>query len=478
MAKQVIRDIINRELIARTTQINNRHEYGIVGVDANIFLHQNKTAFRTDYQIDKISYVTINGVTQVLGRDYTQIDKFTIKFKGIILNDKTVNVVYFFKPLQNVYESKVPPVLMFFSASPAGGKDERIKFSFKYKGNDAKNIYWAIHKDGEAVPTLNSLGHPLTGTGHDVEVIDSIAPNGALVDSVITYSEAISRPGDVIPYTLIIVYDLTETGPDDEKLVGTVTYTVDTVSDAVLNIDITPSAPYTVPGVVVDYTIEYTVTRGSYIIDRWDLVDRNGNILDSGDDTNLPDGETVIVTRTYQVHDSSEPFYLKVAQNSTILTATDKINVAIPVPSEDAHFGWWASSRRSELTDAASYRTYVYDGAGSGVPGHNYVDHAAVKEKPATVLSPIVVDGGMLINDDVVNDEELANTGSVMFSNKLIVILIPNSWNSVQIILEGNQDITPDFTQVIDTDMNATWWMYAGAPITLYTELRLGITKI
>jgi hypothetical protein len=361
MAKK-IRDIINRELIVRVPAVKYKQDTGEVGVDANIRIDPESglTTFTTFYEIDKIVFVTINGITQALERDYIIKDKFTIEFRGVIKDHRTIIVGYHYKKVASE-PNLVPPQLQYFYSDISGGGANIIKFTFAIIPNQGSNFYWSIHKDGESSPALNPSGMPLTGTSLSVTA-GTPTTNGLDVEVEITQAEYESRPGEIVPFTLIIVYDLTSKPGEDEKLVGTVTYALSSVVESVLHIAVVPNNINTT---VVDgvFDVTYRLDKGSYEVFTWEVTDDLGTVIASGDETDYPDIDTVFTdTLSFDYGSPNKTYYMQVFETSSInkISASVINNIAAPLrTSQGGRIGM--NSAGQYITNKTTYMEYIHN---------------------------------------------------------------------------------------------------------------------
>jgi hypothetical protein len=65
-----IKNIIDSELIVRTNNVNFTQEYGKMGDADNIVNEGNSTIFTTDFDIKKVIFVTVNGLTLIEGKHF------------------------------------------------------------------------------------------------------------------------------------------------------------------------------------------------------------------------------------------------------------------------------------------------------------------------------------------------------------------------------------------------------------------------
>ena len=428
MAKQKIRDIIDRELVARVNNVNYTQEFGVTSKDINIYIQEGKTVFRTSLGIHKISFVTINGVTQALGRDYTVKKDFEIIFNGVILDNRTIVIGYFYKKIRSG-NSGIPPVLTYFTSDNTSGKDGKIRFFFNILKNDGRNIYWAIHKDGKPFPTVNTSGEQLTGTSLTVSGVDG----EKAIETEITYEEYLTRPGEKVPFTLIVLYDLTEDPGEDEKLVGTVIYSIDGVTNSALTIDVTPDESISSPIDDKDFNVNYTIILGSYIPMTWKLTDPQGEVLDFGTEADLPENKNLTVQHSFTYGDPSLTYTLTAYENNETVVATDKITVGIAMPSMDAQMGWYCLEKLPTGNDFDSETdrdTFIARATGQVAdPSDTAFDYFTKKNFVMPNVGSISNAVNIDIADKVTSDLGEEGQWAVM----VFIAKIPVNWGEVQI---------------------------------------------
>jgi len=390
--RKKIRDIIDREVILNT-RVNYTQEFGVAGRDSNIVDAGRYSIFRTKFNINSISFVTVNGVTQSEGRDYRVQGTSEIVFIGNILKNRTVTVGYFFAKGAIIRTMCIPPRLNNFSIDPSSGAGGVVKFTFDITPNDARNIFWSIHKDGESSPIINHLGDLLSGTSlHVDDGLDGVRQ----IQYNISNEEYAERQGQKIPFTLIVVYDLTTDAAVDEKIVSTATYEVGTSTNAVANINITPSGTILQAVENKVFNITYSITKGMYDIDFWEVIDGSGKVLASGDNDNIPTREFVKVTRSFKQGDKGETFTIRAQQDGIMITSTAKINVRIaaaPVAGKTGYIDeklYWASETNPQpLSTVEQYiKRGIPDYVKKVVPGALLNGQSPIQAVTSGALTP------------------------------------------------------------------------------------------
>ena len=333
-----IYNIINRELIVRTNNVRLRQEYGEMGTAQNIKNIGNETVFYTVYGIDKIVYVTVNGINLIEGVHYTVTSDFTIAISKdgnspVRQNPTlTTNILVGYHHNSRLSPLIAPildaPTIDLFYINPIAGKEGEILFNFSILENDGRNIYWSIIKDG--------LHDPLF-SGSVLSTLNSTVPDGQggvdLLSYQVSLPEYTDRVGDTMPFTLVVVYDLTEDGTNlDEKVMATAAY--EFLPDAVItgSIDSTPSliTEAGFPTIAVTHAINLNGYTGGLA---WAVITRRDGhqdqIIVTGDETTLSGMHTYSIgtaenesyTNTYdlEITRAGESFSSKIASSSTVI---------------------------------------------------------------------------------------------------------------------------------------------------------------
>lgn len=320
-----IKDIINRELIVRTNNVNYLQEYGTVGTSNNIGSGV-ATIFSTKYKIHKIAFVTINGITQVEGVNYFTGD-FTITFSGVILPEKIILVGYYYEKELNPF-TKTPPRILDFSVTPDVGSNGLLKFKFSIEQNSGVDILWTIHRDGRDTRVMNSWHQPLEG-----EELLITPDDGNMIEFELSYDEYIARTGDSIPFTLIVTYNYADENTKNEKLLASTAYVIDDVTFSILHIAVTPNS--VVSEIMAgNFAVTYSIDKGSFDINSWIVKDNYDNTIASGSQGNYPSGPTTaMIARTFVYGTPSLPLYLIVNEGGRILNKSTSIinNIRKPV---------------------------------------------------------------------------------------------------------------------------------------------------
>lgn len=403
-----IRNIIDRELIVRTNNHTYHQEYGVVGATSNVYVEGGVTVLQTQYKIDEVSFVTINGVTQAYERDYNILDNFHIEFNGVVLDTRTISIGYFYDPLSSE-TARTPPQLLYFYGDRSSGGEGLIKFLFEIEAHDGRNFYWEITKDGNDKPAQNSSGQALTGTTTSVSGISG----GKLIEYNLTEAEVIGNNDKDITFTLIVVYDLTNEFGKNEKLLEAFKFTMkEEASELVMSID--PDEVITQPVDDKIHTINYRVIKGTTQVLAWELYDNLGNVLDHGNETNLPN-TSMNVIHDFTYNDPSIIYTLAVTEHG--ITHSISSTIEVNIDARKAEIGWWAHSRLGELTDSIAFSN------ATKTSSHDYFQTKNVV-RPDVGSTSVAV----LISDPVVISDE--GTGGL--SGKHIIVKVPKDWGPVE----------------------------------------------
>jgi len=224
-----IYNIIDSELILRTNNQRLRQEFGEMGSSSNITAEGTSTIFTTKAVIKQINYITVNGVNLIEGVHYiVGADKTTVRISNSGAPVKknpsittTILVSYYAGALKE-NSIKVPPIVNSFTLNKTSGKNTELLFNFNISANDGKNIYWSILRDGKRTPLYS---------GSSLTTLNGVSTNGLVTTSLshfISEADYLNNIGKDIPFTLIVVYDLTEDASQlNEKILATALYHVD-----------------------------------------------------------------------------------------------------------------------------------------------------------------------------------------------------------------------------------------------------------
>lgn len=278
-----IKNIIDSELILRTNNVRIKQESGAVGNSSAISIEGNTTKFATLYVIDKINFVTINGVTLIEGKHYFITDGNIVNISNSgapVKKNPTLStniLVSYYASVEKVTTVNIAPVVSFFTLNSNSGRDKELIFNFKINQNNGNNIFWSIIKDGSSTPLYSGTSLETVNGFINVDT----AP--VKLNYFVTEQEVLNRVGDNIPFTLIVIYDMSEDGSRlNEKILSTQIYTVQQPEIITGNLNTTPAtitSPVSNP-IGTNYTIntDYTINKevGSSILFDWDLVRISG----------------------------------------------------------------------------------------------------------------------------------------------------------------------------------------------------------
>ena len=342
--------IVTSELVVRVNNVNFSQEYGEVGVDPNITVLGAITVFTTKYRIDKVIYISVNGVNLIENRHYTVEGNNTIhisKDGATALRQlpglaTTILVGYNYSNTGAAYDisTKVPPNLASFYLNKSSGMNGELIFNFIIEANHGRNIFWSILKDGNNTPLYS-------GTALTTENGFVPDPSGGYTQlrHAITEPEYRSRHGESIPFTFIVVYDLSEDGSKlDERILATATYLLTVPAEMTGSLVATPSAIATAGTQVIDIQPSLDLANVTLPFD-WTLTEEKGGSftpIASGNQSNLPFNTSV--THITQKGDNYTYRYALATSLEGVVgfttVATDIVHVAVPAESEVARAGY------------------------------------------------------------------------------------------------------------------------------------------
>jgi len=271
-----IYNIIDSELIIRksSTNISFRQEYGEVGLSDNTFTEGNETSFITAFGIETILYVTVNGVNLIENKHYTQVgaNKISISKGGAALKANpsittTILVAYVDDGTCQDIQIGTSPAITTFLLDKYIGKDETVTFDFSIEENDGRNIYWSILVDGSSVPiysgsALNSTNGTYVNDNGDITALTYTVSSEYYLNNVGTY----------LPFTLVVVYDLTDDGTKmDEKVMSSVEYYMGGNS-LIGDVSVSPTAITNTENILI--TVDYGIVQNDFTPDvfSWELA--------------------------------------------------------------------------------------------------------------------------------------------------------------------------------------------------------------
>jgi len=336
MATQKIRDIIDRELIMRSNNVNYRQEAAVKGVDVDKIFDETDsqgneyTVFKTDNEVDSIIFVTVNGLIQKIGEHYFLEDSGTIKFRGVLLDNRTVSIGYMFKATKFTPNNGNPYIAKFKTVNTSGGAGV-IEFDYLIEARNGEYISWDIIKDGDS---------KVIAQGTD------LYPSGSLPTWELTPEEFAEDQDRKITFTLIVTYDI-KNDPDamHERTMADTTYTLDPLAPLDLTFNITPDTLITTSSIYI-HTLHYEVLPGDYVEYTWKVIEAiSGDVIVQGsiaDGTGISGqvdvvndvqpGDTtkqysLVVSAKGMTHDVIESDFIEISLLS-VNDATEVINIS------------------------------------------------------------------------------------------------------------------------------------------------------
>lgn len=459
-----IHDIISSELVARVNNVNFRQEFGEVGKSSAITTEGNSTIFTTTYKIDKVVYVTVNGVNLIEGEHYTITSDFTISIsnQGAPLRDlpgSSTNILigYFFYNRRHITitDIKIPPTIETFYLNKYSGKSGEITFDFVINPNDGKNIYWSILKNGNEVPLFSGSSLKTTNS----TTVDS-SGNVVKLSYLISNNEYLQCASGELTFTLVVIYDLSQDGSRlDEKLMNSQIYRF------------VPSVPIT--GSITS-TPAFIDSEGQFIINvNWSTLNPDKDnyewqvtktisgsseiVLYSGSSYDNETGNFTEIIDTYQGDNYSIRYFLKVKStiDSTFKTlSNDRTEIAVAAPVLKARAGY---------LDVA-IMNYYDTSVGAWIKiGDLHLDRDRIEYNnrvPREIFTK-EIDESYLTGDKFIQAPVYNPNGTI--SQVHFVIEVPNSWGDITFNQSlGEVDIS-SFNK-IDLQNGYTAYLYKAAP--------------
>lgn len=356
-----IRNIIDSELVIRTNNVRLHQEFGEVGNSSKISIVNEVTVFTTDYIVNKVNYITVNGVMLTGGVHYNQLapNKIEISNYGAPVRKNPTIITsilisyYAGEPATAAARTRIP-VIGDFTISPTSGQNGSILFDFTIVKNDATNIYWSIIKDGMHNPLFS---------GASLQTLHSVSTEGGNATTlryILTEAEYLQRIGDKLRFTFIVVYDMTTDGSNlDEKImlskeyliedkkafIGTMTGTPTSITTANSQNKITLSYNLFVPASNFTRPFTWRIERKEGANIPTSIL--SGNHL-STDRTGILEDPTALVTN---YGDNKQIKYSLIVEengvDSVLATAVTAINV--PALIRDAKVGYLDASIMSYI---------------------------------------------------------------------------------------------------------------------------------
>jgi hypothetical protein len=458
-----IKDIIDSELILRTNNFRLRKEYGEVGSSQKITTSGTSTVFTTDFDIHSVNYITVNGVNLIENVHYVIAGPNVIHISNSGSPVKkhpsitTSILVSYFAGAAHRAIAKIPPVINYFTLSKYSGKSGEIVFNFSIAQNSGKNIYWSILKDGDSTPLFsgNSL---YTSDGNSVT-------NGVTtrLSYTVTPSEFLERQGEHIPFTLVVVYDLTEDGTHlDEKLLADASYLLEHMEAITGSIDVTPaliSAANPANNIVATYNIISPIDSPALF--DWQITKSvNGGakiLVVSGNQNSTLSGsysESVISSVGQQ---GEIQFFLEIKESgatSYSIIANDKAVISVAAPVQTALAGYLDASIMSYIDPADGVRKKI----GSLGTAQDLVEYNDRVPRAAFTLN---VPQAYLTSNQMITP--YVNTFGGTVTAVYFMIEVPDSWGAFDFYQTlGKVDIT-SFNKIV-LGGGRTAYIYTIAP--------------
>ena len=475
-----INNIIASELIVRANNINFRTEYGEVGSATNISDEGTHNVFTTKYEINNVIYVTVNGVNLTEGIHYTVVGKSQIKISegGTPVRDNpgiTTNILVgymFTKRLTDMSAiTKVATVVPSFYLDRTIGRDGKVVFNFVIEPNDGTNIYWSILKDGNDVPLFS---------GNTFETINGFIPDGLggqlELAHYVSPEEYNERQGDKIPFTFIVIYDLTDDGSHlNEKIIKSATYELEQIVPITADIESLPSYISMAgnPTVNINYSVisqsssdlfDWKVTRSfnggaETIVKQGNQysVDMIGNFTEV---LSLSPGDNFDIRYSVYLMRNTDAVY--------ILEATDKTTVVIPAAAEVAKAGYLDANIMNYESPLGSGIWFKIGSLGTAQDIIEY-ENRVPRDIFTKDVSESYLTNGQFIQAPV---NTFGNTVSAVY----FVLEAPTSWGALKFFqFIGEVDISG--FNMINLGNGFTAYMYKVAPSAVTSPSDYYITR-
>lgn len=428
-----IHNIIQSELVARTNNAKFRQEYGELGVSTNLRNEANTTIFTTEFGIEKVLFLTVNGVNLIEGVHFYVEDEFNIYISNFgdplnVFSGQTVNVLVVYlhnNRRYSIQDIKLPPIITTFYLNRYAGVDEEIIFNFNIEKRDGKNIYWSILKDGGEIPLFSGAGLD-TNNGY---IIDS-SGNLTKLSYQITNAEYLARVDQTMSFTLVVIYDLTEDGSQlDEKILKDQYYHMVDVPPLTGNITSVPSYISTSGSHRLD--MDYSILNPSGNNYQWEIT-RSLNseaetIVDSGSTVSDISGSFFEDITTTVGENSDYRYYLKVKETGDIafsILSNDRTTVAVPLPSLDGRAGYLDEAIMNYQDGAGTWRKIGYSGTPQDLVEYN---NRVPEEIFTKVVPETILDSGVYVQAPVWNP-----SGTIL--KVYFVIEVPDAWGPIRFV--------------------------------------------
>lgn len=465
-----IGNIIKSELIIRTNNVNFKQEYGKVGDADNIAIEGVSTIFTTRFDIKKIIFVTINGLTLIEDKHYVVTGPRTISIsnEGAAVRanpgmDTEISVGYHFANNRAVDSTvRIPPVINTFYLDKYSGRDGAITFNFDIIANSGTNIYWSILKDGDKDPIFS---------GNGLTTINGIATNsnGTIVrlTTYITEEEYTERYGESIPFTFMVIYDLSDDGSHlNEKLLDDASYELlppPTISGSLIA---TPALISTIATTETIVAYDITVAESSVQDFEWKVYKQVGSnpssVIAAGTHTSELSGDVrediSAAPGTYQVIRYSLEIIDNITGDDSIV-ANDNIIIDIASGEVFGRAGYLdaAIMNYQNPTDPLQYITIGSTGTAQDVIEYN-------TRVPKDIFTKDIGES-YLTTQQFINATVNTYGGSV--DTIYFVMEVPDSWGPIKFSQSLGDLAQSSFNKVFLSN-GYTAYLYAFAPSSSY----------
>lgn len=464
-----IHNIVASELILRTNNHNLKQEFGEVGISSNIISTGNSTVFTTVFSVHKVNYVTVNGINLIEGVHYEKIsdNKISISNSGAPVKKNpsitTTVLVSYYAGHKISFITKVPPVINLFSLNKYSGKNGEIVFNFSISQFDGKNVYWSILKDGSSTPLYS---------GNTLFTTNGVSNNGTAsvkLNHFISPTEYNSRKGQSIPFTFVVIYDLSENGERlDEKLISTAVYKLDTADSITGSLSVSPEliqAANSNNKVTISYQLNRPDTTASF---DWAIFKSiNGGaeiIIKQGNHASPVLSGSMEESFSTSAGDSFETrYFLRVKDVGAIeyitTLANDKIIVSVPALSLNGRAGYLDALLMSYVDPQDNVMKKI-GSLGTAQDKEEYFDRV-----PSAIFTKVVTKAFLSTNDFInasVNRFE-NSFGTPTVDAVYFVLEIPDNWGPID-IYQSMGLINMSAFNMIPLDNGYTAYLYNVSP--------------
>lgn len=465
-----IYNIIDRELIFRTNNVQSKNEFGEVGISANITIDGTNTIFTTEYIIDSVNYVTVNGLNLIEGVHYSVTGKNTIsignngsplKKNPSLTNTILVNYNNKGKATSSV---KTPPILDYFTISPNQGQTNEIVMNFSISAYDGKNIYWSILKDGDSTPLFS---------GDSLKSSDGYSTTNGTSTKLsyfVSAAEYSKKQNQELTFTFVVIYDLSDDGSRlNEKIINSAKYKVLKAGEVTGSLSVSPSSISTVVKNYV-YSVIYNINNVQdypQVFD-WVITKSTDNgitytTVKSGNQSSADlSGTHPVTITTVAGQNVSTRYYLKIKKQgetafSTI--ANDLLTISVPAAILVAHAGYLDAALMSYVDPADDTRKKI---GSTGTPK----DLAVYKERvPSTIFTKDIGRDYLTSGDFIAAYVETfgGTVNSVYF-----VIEVPDTWGPIS-FWNSIGIVNSTFFNTISLGNGYTAYLYKAGPSSVTT---------